>query len=347
MMPTVRQIAELAGVSKSTVSLVLNNKPGVSSQTRQAVLGVVEALAVDSMAEASLDVAEVYRADGKARALSLMVLHPPVLRSSYVFSEVLQGIQAAAEVFNAQIRLVMNEPDAGAQHVAHLYLSDDNLRPDGVLVFGARQDEPLIEKAIEQGIPCVVLGRDASQYSISGIGRDETRHANALTAHLIDLGHRIIAFVGGETYYDYTHNRVRGYQQALADAGIHANPDWVSLGAGGRATEHMLDCVPDVTAIIFVNDSYAAEGLAVLDRRGVQIPADVSVASFDDTDIARGHTPPLTSISYNRHKEGQWAVKMLIDQIRYPFIEKFQMIFSADLVVRESTTAPQITLYAP
>lgn len=344
-MTTVRRIAELAGVSKSTVSLVLNNKAGVSDETRRAVMKVVDALSATELPEAPLDTTQYVKVgDAKQRILSIMVLHPPVLRSSYVFSEVLQGIQSAAEMFNTQIRLVMNEPSASEQHVAHLYLSDENLRPDGVLVFGAQRHEPLIDKVLERGIPCVVLGRDVAQYAASGIGRDEVQHGYRLTAHLLELGHERIAFVGGEAEYDYAINRMNGYRQALADAGIHADESWVHPGEGVQATGNLLSAAPDVTAIIFVNDSYAAEGLSILSARDMQIPQDVAVASFDDTDIARSYTPPLTSISYNQFKEGQWAVKMLIDQIRYPFIAQSHVIFNADLIIRESTMAPQSAL---
>ncbi len=334
-MTTVRKIAEIAGVSKSTVSLVLNNKAGVSEETRQAVLKVVEELSANAMTDITADMVD------PKRTLSIMVLHPPVLRSSYVFSQVLHGIQTAAETFNIQIRMVINEPHASDQHVAHLYLSNANLRPDGVLVFGAQQHEPLVDRVVELGIPCVVLGRNATQYNISGIGRDEFLHGYNLTKHLIDLGHQEIAFVGGEACYDYTLNRMKGYRQAMNDHQLTVNDVWIQLGDGVTATEALFAQAPEVTALIFVNDTYAAEGLTVMREQGRTIPHDLSVASFDDTDIAQNNAPPLTSIAYNRFNEGQWAVKMVLDQIRYPFLERSHVIFGAELIGRESTTIPR------
>jgi len=340
-MTTVRRIAEFAGVSKSTVSLVLNNKPGVSDEMRQTVMQAVTELetiqADDLLPEKS---AYLNTTEHKSQALSIMVLHPPILRSSYVFSEVLQGIQAGVEAFNLQLRLVVNDPDASSQHVSHLYLTDDYLRPDGVLVFGAQQHEPLLEQVIERDIPCVVLGREAKKYHVSGIDRDEEYHAYQLTQHLINLGHRSIAFIGGETCYDYTTNRLKGYQRALEDATIAPDERWVYLGDGTVATEHILDANLNVTAMIYVNDSYAIEGLAVLRERGIKLPTEISVASFDDTEFSRDHQPPLTSVSYNLFKEGQWAVKILLDQIRHPFIAKSHLVFNAELLIRESTAPP-------
>lgn len=338
-MTTVREIAKFAGVSKSTVSLVLNNKEGVSDEMRELVLRAMHDL--QALSSDNGDSQETSSND-KPRALSIMVLHPPVLRSSHVFSSVLQGIQIGSEAFNAQLRLVVNEPQPMEGHVAHLYLTDDNLRPDGVIIFGARQQEPLLERAIALGIPCVVLGRDATKYAVSGIGRDEVAYAKELTRHLIALGHQRIAFLGGETHYDYTHTRFKGYRQALEEASLPYDDAYVKLGDGAHATEQVLSLAPSITALIYVNDSYAQEGLAYLATRRIRIPQELSVASFDDTDFARTHTPPLTSVAYNRTKEGQWAVKILIDQIRNPFLERTQMMFRARVIVRESTAPPNL-----
>ncbi|MGB7340319.1 MAG: LacI family DNA-binding transcriptional regulator [Phototrophicaceae bacterium] len=340
-MTTVREIAEFAGVSKSTVSLVLNNKPGVSDEMRQTVLDAVnelEALELDDLLPEKIGFDTV--ADHKSQALSIMVLHPPVLRSSYVFSEVLQGIQSAAERYKLQLRLVVNDPLASAQHVSNLYLTDEYLRPDGVLVFGARQHEPLLEKVIARDIPCVVLGREAKKYNVSGIERDEVHYGYHLTQHLLDLGHRSIAFVGGETEYDYTNNRLKGYQQALRDAGIADDEHIVCLGNGTQATASVLQTYPDLTAIVYVNDSYALEGLTAIRQHNKRIPDDLSIASFDNSEFARNCPTPITSIAYDHFKEGQWAIKMLLDQIRHSFLAKSQLVFKGELIVRQSTSAP-------
>ena len=336
-MPTIREIAELAGVSKSTVSLVLNNKPGVSEEMRRTVLTAVSELETTQANNSLRDhpSSEVI-VEYKSQSLSMMVLHPKVLRSSYVFSQVLQGIQSASQHYNIQLRLVVNEPASSAHHVSHLYLTDQYLRPDGVLVFGAKQHEPLVEQVVENNIPCVVLGREAKKYKYSGIERDETRYAYLLTEHLLSLGHRSVAFVGGDEGFDFTHTRLRGYQQAMDDAGL-AKQAIFSLGDGADAVDDVLHRAPGITAIIFVNDTYALEGLSVLADYGKRIPQDVSVASFDNTAFAQHHQPALTSISYNHFKEGEWAVKMLVEQIRFPYIETSQMVFTGELVVREST----------
>ncbi len=347
-MATVREIATLAGVSKSTVSLVLNNKPGVSEEKRRRVLAAQQELLAQTANNSLTDIEHLptrQTVDGgtsksTGSMLSILVLHPPVPRSSYVFSEILQGIQSAAETYNVQVRLVANGPSEADQHVSRLYFTEPRLRPDGVLLFGAQQYEPTLDAAEQVGIPCVVLGRDTSRYDVSGLGRNEYRYAYEATRYLIDLGHCAIAFLGGDAAYDYLHTRQTGYREALREQGIAICEDWIQTGRGDLATAHILEQAQDVTAVMYINDTCAAEGLPLITKANLKIPDDLSVISFDDTEIARGYQPPLTSVSYRRYEEGQWAVKMLIDQIRYPYVERVHVIFRAGLVERGSCCPP-------
>ncbi len=334
-MASVREIAARAGVSKSTVSLVLNNKPGVSAQMRNAVLQAVQELDEQPTRKKN----DTTTFGTKKRTIA--VFHPPVLRSSYVFKEVLHGIQTAATEHNVELRLVINELNSSPQHVSNLYLSDPSLRPDGILVFHAQQNEPLIDIAKRLGIPCVALGLDIQNYDVSGIGRHETRHAREATEHLLQLGHRAIGFVGGDATYDYAHTRLAGYRQALAAQSIEPNGRWVALGNGYNALETILRDAPEVTALLFVNDTYANEALPLIQKMGLRVPEDLSIVSFDNTDIARNFVPPLTSISYNQFAEGQWAVQLLLNQIETPYLQQSQVIFGAELIVRDSCTAVQ------
>lgn len=329
-MNSVRKIAEAAGVSISTVSLVMNRKPGVSEQTRQAVFDAIRQLEAEGNAARS----------NSASALSVVVLHPPVLDSYYVFSQVLQGIQAAAETNMLQLRLVANEPEMREDHIAYQYLSDPQLRPDGLILFGARQNEPILDHAQRSGLPCVVLGREARKYPVSGLGRDEEGCGYEAARYLLELGHRAIAFVGGEDGFDYVLNRRKGYQRALEESGVTNAPSWIQSGNGTDGTTAILKEAPEITAILFVNDSYAADGLPVLQDQGLTIPGDISVLSFDDTDIARKATPPLTSVCYHFFEEGQWAVKMLLDLIRFPHLERVHTLFKAELIQRGSCAPP-------
>ena len=346
-MPSVREIAERAGVSKSTVSLALNNKPGVSEEMRQRVLTAANELRALEQAQSVVELstspqpAAVSVGDDDKELLSVVVLHPPILRSSQVFSELLQGIQAGAVTYQIQLRLAVNELDLPDDHITRLYFSDPSLRPDGVLVIGARRNEPLVDEAQQLDIPCVLVGRRSTDATVGGVGRDEETIALEATNYLLDLGHRAIAFVGGDEAYAYTRDRRQGYQRGLQNRGVDVLDQWIALGEGETAAERILTTSPEVTAVIFVNDAYAMEGLPVFQATGRVIPDVLSVISFDDTQEARTFDPPLTSVSYPRYQEGLWSVKVLVDLLRQPLMQSCQVISRASLDKRASCTPPK------
>jgi DNA-binding LacI/PurR family transcriptional regulator len=263
------------------------------------------------------------------------------LRSSQVFLELLHGIQAGADLYQVQLRLAANELDLPPDHMTRLYFSDPALRPNGLLIIGARQEEPLVQEAQGLGIICVLVGRQSTDASVSAVGRDEEAIAFQVTEYLLDLGHRSIAFVGGDWAYSYTRSRVDGYHQALQARGI-ATPDrWVALGEGEEAASQILNTSPEVTAAIFVNDAYAVKGLPLFQSAGYTIPGDLSVISFDDTEEAHTFEPPLSSVSYPRYHEGLWSVKVLVERIRQPLMQSCRVVFRTSLTERDSCTSPR------
>jgi DNA-binding LacI/PurR family transcriptional regulator len=209
------------------------------------------------------------------------------------------------------------------------------------LIIGARRNEPLIDEARQLGIPCVLVGRQSSEPGVAAVGRDEEEVAFQAANYLLDLGHRAVAFVGGDEAYSYTHARLKGYRRALEKRDGHALDRWIVFGDGNTAAKKVLATSPEITAVIFVNDAFAMEGLPVLRAAGRVIPGSLSVISFDDTKQARTFDPPLTSVSYPRYQEGLWSVKILLDQIRQPLIKSCQVVFHASLIKRDSCAPPE------
>lgn len=338
-MPSVRQIAEQAGVSISTVSLVLNNKPGVSEAMRARVKESQKLLVEKEMGRVVTFPGEIRVKESKH--LSVVVLHPGILRSSQVFSELLQGIEAGAAEHNLQLRLIVNEGELPSDHIYKLYFSDPKLSPDGILVIGDRSDIPLPNQIYGLDLPTVLVHRESTNYDLSAVGSDEEQIAYEATRYLLDLGHQAIAFVGGELYFRYTHSRLEGYKHALHEE-LGDIPDrWIALGPGDEATNKILHDCPEVTAIIYVNDAYAEDGLPILKSAGKTIPADLSVISFDDTQFAQNFDPPLTSVAYLRYQEGLHAVRVLIDKIMNSTMRFSQVVFEAKLVLRDSCAPPK------
>jgi LacI family transcriptional regulator len=341
-MPSVREIAKHAGVSKSTVSLVLNEKPGVSEDMRKRVLTAIKEL---KERESLISVnGKIVQPNKENEDFSVVVLHPPTLRSSQVFSELLQGIQAGASRFRVQLSLVVNEPDLPDDHISRIYFSDPALRPDGVLVIGARQDIPLPKGIYDLQIPCVLVGRSQIDLEVSTVGRDEEYISYKATKYLMKLGHKAIAFVGGDPAYNYTKSRLSGYKKALESGSIYPKNNWIALGPGEEAAKEILAFGSDISAAIFINDAHFLQSIPVLQEAGFIIPEDLSVISFDDTEVARNFSPPLTSVSYPRYQEGLWSLTLLVNKIKNPLIKYSNITFRATLIERDSCVPPKETL---
>lgn len=339
-MPSITEIAQYAGVSKSTVSLVLNNKPGVSKDKRQQVLNAANVLRTREEALNLVD------NDNPALGLngsplSIVVLHPAILESNHVYAQFLQGIQAGASLYQVQLSLATNEPHASDHHISRLYITDPVLRPDGLLIMGARQNEPFAKEAVAQDIPYLLFSRHSPDPTTTAVGWDDKEAALKATNYLLNLGHKAIAFVGGHDVFTYTNDRLQGYRLALQTQGITPQPQWVALGDGQTAAEKILETCPEITAAIFVNDKHAMAGVPVFQMAGRTVPADLSVISFDDTEEIRTFDPPLTSILFPRYQTGLWAVKTLVEKIRNPLIESMQVVFKSSLTERQSCAPPK------
>jgi len=334
-MATVREIAAYAGVSKSTVSLVLNNKSGVSEAMRQRVFDAVEALNEGQSRAQPLPPLH------SQKALSILVLHPPTLDDE-VFTEYLQGIWAEAARHNLHLRLAANEPNLPGNHITNLVFSDPSLRPDGVIILGAKSKEPLMAKTTALGLPCVSVHREKSHPGISTVGVDEAAIAAEATQHLLELGHRAIAFMGGDPGYDYVHGRLRGYRLALAGQGTEIPANWIWLGFNQGDMEALLSQSPEVTALVCMNDTYALDyAIPALQARGCKIPDDFSIVGFDNLQAARIFDPPLTSVSYPRYQESVRAVEVLVERIDNPMLASQHIVFRAKLHKRASSAPPR------
>lgn len=338
-MPSVREIAKHAGVSISTVSLVLNNKPGVSDPMRERVRQSLNLLKErEGLYNQKRTPNE--KSSPQNHSPSVALLHPALFRSSQVFSELLHGIEDGAARYNLQLRLMVNDPSPAFGNFSQMYFSDPQLYPDGVLVVGHREDIPLPKTIYELNIPRVLVGRTSSDQSHSAVGPNEEEIAYRAAEYLIDMGHEAIAFIGGDLEFSYTHDRLRGYQRALMEKTGKILDRWVALGNGEMAAKTILEKSPEVTAVIFINDAYAEEGLPVFKSSGRSIPDDLSVISFDDTQFAQNHDPPLTSIAYPRYEEGFHAIKILVEMINNPGIRCYQVIYNAELIQRDSCKPP-------
>lgn len=345
-MATVRAIARQAGVSKTTVSMVINHRDGVSENMRRRVLEAIEALRTIEEADAAKAMAAApalstgvplpSKSEADEQHHTLLVLHPANIRSSAVFHEIIRGIQTAASLYHAQLNLALNEPDLLGNSVESLYFTNSILKPSGVLIIGAKMKEPVVEHARTMGIPVVLVGRSTTMRGVNCVSRDEEQISFEATQHLIQLGHTRIAFLGGNLKYSYTHDRTQGYRRAMETYGLGYDERMVLHGFDEhRAAQFLVEC-SETTAVVIINELFASRVLPIVQQHGVSIPNHLSVVTFDDTEVSRNFVPPLTSVSFPFFQEGFWAVRLLMEQVRQPVVLNMQVVLKANLIKRES-----------
>jgi LacI family transcriptional regulator len=303
-------VAAAAGVSIKTVSRVLNHEPGVTPQTRERVLDAVSRLQ--------------YRPSHSARSLaaqrSFMLTFAYDNPSQNYIMEIQAGVLAACRAMHYHLVLA---PLAYASQ-GSLAETDELLGHFGsdgfVLVPPLADDSAFLAHLHARGIPFACISPRCEQGSI-GVTVDDRAAVGELVAHLLALGHRDIAHIGGHPDHSASRWRLQGYRDALARAGIALRQEWIVPGAftfesGVEGARRLLDLPRRPTAIFAANDDMAAGVLRVAAERGFAVPFDLSVCGFDDTPLSRHVSPPLTTVRQPTRDMGRVAALELFREIR-------------------------------
>jgi LacI family transcriptional regulator len=305
---TLAMVAEAAGVSPSTVSRILNGTAAVSADKVAAVQ--------EAIARLGFRPNPVARGLAGGRTTSIGVLTQTI--SSPFYGEALLGIEDVLERAG-YIPLFVSGHWAEAEERKAL----DALmlrRVDGLIVLAGRLPAKQLQAYARQA-PMVVLGRKMSGPGLFSLGFDNQGGAYLGTQHLIDLGHRRIAYISGDPAHEDALEREAGYRQALKDAGIAPDPALVMPGdfteSGGLlAVNRLLDSRAAFTAIVASNDQAAIGALLGLYRRNVRVPDDVSIVGFDDVAPARFSIPPLTTVRQSVYETGAMAARAMLDLLQ-------------------------------
>jgi DNA-binding LacI/PurR family transcriptional regulator len=215
-------------------------------------------------------------------------------------------------------------------------------RVDGFLLTDPELDDPRFELLAAAGLPVVVAGHPASPCPFPSLETEHARGIAAMVEHLVALGHRDVAFVGGFARYEYVQTRLRVWRETLLAAGLepgpvaHAEP---ADAAGTAATARVLAASRRPTAIVYGNDMLAVSGLAAARERGIAVPRELSVAGFDDSPVAALASPPLTTVRVDYAGFGEAAAAVLLAAIAGRPAPEFRPA-PPELVVRASTAQP-------
>lgn len=306
---TIHDVARHAGVSSMTVSRVINGEGNVRPATQQLVQQSIRALHfVPNAAAKTLAGGEILR-------LGLLCSFP---NATFV-SEFLIGALERCSQVNAQLIVRRHSPADDYEAAAAMLIAAGL---DGAILPPPAGDaQELVERLREAGIAVIATGSIRQGTDLPSIGIDDFAAARAMTAHLVSLGHRRIGFISGRPNHASTRLRLDGHRAALADAGIEAEEALIAAGnytyhSGLDAAELLLALEPAPTAIFASNDDMAAAAVAVAHRRGLDVPADLSVCGFDDTPLATTIWPELTTVRQPVSVISEEAVSMLADIIR-------------------------------
>jgi DNA-binding LacI/PurR family transcriptional regulator len=322
--PTIRDVAERAGVSKSLVSLVMRGSPHVSEHRRQAVLKAARELGYRPNAVARSLV------EGRTRLIGALVadLHNPF------FAEFLDGLQET--LHGEGLRMLVGSGRWDPHFEAEAVEAFLEMRVDGLVLLSV-VPESLAEAS--KSVPVVVVGeRDVSGVDI--VVDDDELGARLAVDHLVGLGHHRIAHIEGAPSTT-AHYRKRGYESAMrrhdfADRIVVEPGDFTEEG-GYRAARQLLARDPRPTAIFAPNDLVATGVLSAADELGLHVPDDVSIVGYDNTHLAAIRHVSLTSVDQPRRDMGRVAAERLTARIDDPMREPIQTLVVPHLVIRATT----------
>ena len=334
--PTISDVAKRAGVSSMTVSRVINGESNVRDTTREAVMAAIAALNyAPNPAARSL-------AGSAPTRIGMLYSNP----SAGFLGEVLLGSLEQASRADVQIIVERCEPGHDELEVArHLIAGgiDGMLLPPPLCESGA-----MLELLKRSGVPAVAVATACSGAPLA-VGIDDREAALRMTQHLMSLGHRRIGFIAGDPALAASGRRLDGHCAALAQAGIALDDSLVVDGrftyrSGLDAAERLLDLPEPPTAIFASNDDMAAATIAVAHRRGIDVPADLTVCGFDDTPLATVIWPELTTIRQPIADMARVGIEMLVSVLRpqKPAAASLHRLLDFELIRRQSDAAPRV-----
>jgi LacI family transcriptional regulator len=335
--PTLRDVAEAAGVHAATASRALNPETRrlVNVETARRVLRAAEALGFQPNPIArSLKTA-------KSGTIGLVLpditnpLFPPIVRG---IEDVLSGAGYSALIVNTD-----NDPERERVQIASLR----SRQVEGLIVATARLDHPLLSQLHEQKVNLVLVNRRTSELDVPWITPDDTTGIELAVRHLADLGHRRILHLAGPQTTSTGVVRMRAFQNAVRDHGLDDDPALVAACSlwsetdGARVLREVLDAGTEFTAIVAGNDLIALGCYDVFRERGLECPDDVSVVGFNDMPLLDKLRPPLTTVGIPHHQIGEEAARMLLESINEPDRPSRSVLLPVSLVVRGSTAPPR------
>jgi len=332
---TIKEIAELAGVSKATVSRVLNGKGGVSPRTRRKVERVIQMYS--------------YTPNLVARGLSLrrtggvglIVAHTAKRLSSHLFFlEFLRGVSHFLTEMG--FRLILATADSEEDYESSCRNMAQDGFVDGAVILGIRKNDRRLRYFLKAGVPFVTVGRPIGYPRADYVDSDNQGGARTATEYLLRLGHKEIFFINGPEDHVASIAREKGYKEAFNTHGVSLGEQYIvhgdfSFESGYGAVRMALAQGLEFSAVFAASDLTAMGAATALKEAGFRVGEDISVVGFDDIPYARLFDPPLTTVHQPIHEMGEEAGRLLLLRLEGDVEGPLRKVFRTQLIVREST----------
>ena len=327
---TITDVALAAGVSVATVSKVINGRDGIATATSARVLGVVQELGYESSLVAR-----------SLRSHHTHVIGILVAEFEPFSAEILKGAGSGLGDTDYELLAYTGARQSGHAGWERRYLS----RLSGTLIDGAIIVTPTVVDA-DAGVPVVAIDPHAGSAELPSVESDNLAGGLLATRHLIELGHRRIAFLAGRPDLESSRQREGGFRQALSEAGIEVDPSLVRMSDYRRDAAHQpaieLLSRPDRPTAVFAGNDLSAIGtMEAAQEMGLDVPGDVSVIGFDDIPEAARTTPALSTVRQPIQQMGSAAVELLIALLDGRIPENTHVRLPTSLVLRGTTAPPR------
>ncbi len=332
---TIEDVARLAGVSRATASRVVNHNPQVRPEARAAVEAAVEALHyVPNRAARSL---MTRRTDSIGVVIPESTAH---FFADPFFGYLLRGISDVLSESDVQLVLFIAPTVREEARVAE-FLEAGHV--DGAILVGPRAEDPMPMLLARQGVPIVLSGRSDESSPLSYVDADNRGGARLAVEHLLSVGCTRIATIHGALGLWSARDRLAGYHDALAAAGLPQDPTLEADGdfrqdAAADAVLRLLEQHPDLDGVFAASDAMGVAAARVLREAGRRVPEDVAVVGFDDAPLATSMRPTLSTIRQPITRMGQELARLLLRRVANPAEPPGRVVFPTELVVRESSS---------
>ena len=325
-----RDVAERAGLSVSTVSHVVNNTRAVSDESRQRVLQAMEELGFKPNALA--------RSLRRRQSNTLGMIVPD--SANPFFAEIARAIEDASFAHNYSVILCNSEGDLEKQQAYTDVLIEN--RVAGILFVAAGISTELVSELGQRRVPLVVIDREVADVEVDTVMTNHAQGGCLATQHLIDLGHRRIACIAGNSEVAPSAERLNGYRQTLQkndlayDEGLVVKGDF-QYRSGYEATNDLLTKKKPPTAVFACNDLMAVGCISAASALGFRVPDDLSVVGFEDVQLASYTNPSLTTVDQPKVEIGTLATQMLLERMKdLDASPRFERL-DTELLIRRST----------